>query len=79
MRCVGDLVRLIPRLNYAILFTLSDPRDTGGGVKMVGGDLGIITEVDPAGLRDRILIARGGDSFTGYVHPDWVELVSKKK
>ena len=72
---VGDLVRLIPRLRYVTLFTLSDPLDEVTGGRLNPGDFGLITREDPRGLRYEILVVGEGGTFTGYIHPNWVEVV----
>lgn len=73
---VGDLVRLIPKLRYITLFTLSDPLDEVTSGRLNPGDFGLITEEDPRGLRYGILVTcKNGNTFAGYVHPNWVEVV----
>jgi len=72
----GDLVRLIPKFRYAVLFTAGDPRDGIGNNSMNPGDLGVITGFDPVEARHEILIVgEDGNTFTGYIHPNWVEIV----
>lgn len=72
----GDLVRLIPRFRYAVLFTAADHRDGATNSLMNPGDIGILTMIDHEELRHEILVAGdNGNVLVGYIHPSWVEHV----